>query len=111
MIDKRLLITSKSNFTILEAYNKPWYSNPKDKAKRLGVLHKATLRMKEDSKAAPSSSGTESCLARVIHFDRITNYVIEDYLNELSLIEGFKLRKSIVPTLGYYITENGLNIF
>jgi hypothetical protein len=47
-VDKRLLITNKSNFTILEAYNKPWYSSPKDKAKKLGLIHKATLRLKED---------------------------------------------------------------
>ena len=66
--------------------------------------------MKEDNKS-PSSSGSESCLARVITFDRITNYVIDDYLNELTLIESLKLRKSIVPTLGYIVTENGLNIF
>lgn len=109
-MDKKLLITSKASFTILEAFNRPWYSTPKDKAKRLGALHKATLRMREDSKS-PSSSGSESCLARVITFDRITNYVIDDYLNELTLIESLKLRKSIVPTLGYIVTENGLNIF
>jgi hypothetical protein len=79
IVDKRLLISNKSSFTILEAINRPWYSTPKDKARRIGELHKATLRMNEDAKA-PSSSGSESCLARVIKFDRITNYVIEDYL-------------------------------
>jgi hypothetical protein len=56
-------------------------------------------------------SRNESNLARFITFDRITIYVIDDYLNELTLIESLKLRKSIVPTLGYYVTENGLNIF
>jgi serine/threonine protein kinase len=29
----------------------------------------------------------------------------------LTRLEALKLRKYIVPTLGYYITENGLNIF
>jgi hypothetical protein len=28
----------------LEVFNKPWYSTPKEKAKKLGILHKATLK-------------------------------------------------------------------
>ena len=47
----------------------------------------------------------------MIEFDRITNYVIEDYMTELTKLEVYKLRKSILPTLGFYPTEKGLNIF
>ena len=110
-VEERLLIKTK-NYQILEAFNKPWYSNPKDKQRRLGALHRATLKL-NDNRGGPGTggSGLERCICRVIEFDRITNYVIEDYLAELTRVETLKLRRHIVPTLGYLITENGLNIF
>ena len=37
--------------------------------------------------------------------------MIDDYLDDLTRLESLKLRKVIVPTIGYFITENGLNIF
>ena len=37
--------------------------------------------------------------------------MIENYLTELTLFESLKLRKCIMPTLGYLVTERGLNIF
>ena len=42
-ISEQLLI-NKGNFQLLEVFSKAWYSNPKDKAKRLGILHKATIK-------------------------------------------------------------------
>ena len=107
-VEKRLLINQK-NFQILEAFYRPWYVTPKDKKHRLGLLYKASIKLKENK--APSTEALESCLCRVMEFERITNYVIEDYLVELARLETLKLRKYIVPTLGYYIAENGLNIF
>ena len=104
-----MLLTPKGNFQILEAFSKAWYATPKDKAKKLGQLYKATIKPKDNGK--PGSGGSEQCIARVIEFDRITNYVIEDYLGDLALLEILKFRKAILPTLGYHITENGLTIF
>lgn len=37
--------------------------------------------------------------------------MIEDYLSDLTRLEILKLRRCIVPTLGYFVAENGLNIF
>jgi len=37
--------------------------------------------------------------------------VIEDYLVELAKFEALKFRKYMVPTIGYLVTENGINIF
>jgi hypothetical protein len=74
------------------------------------VLYKATLRLKEN-KGPSTSSTSESCICRVVNFDRITNYVIEDYLVELAKFEALKFRKYMVPTIGYLVTENGINIF
>lgn len=71
---------------------------------------KATLKLQEN-KGPSTDTSVEQCLCRVIEFDRITNYVIEDYLCDLTRLEQLKMRKSIVPTLGYYITENGIHIF
>ena len=45
-VSDRLLI-AKGNFQLLEVFNKPWYSTPKEKAKKLGILHKATLKSKD----------------------------------------------------------------
>lgn len=59
----------------------------------------------------PSSGGSEQCIARVIQFERITNYVIEDYLGDLAQLDILKFRKALLPTLGYNITENGITIF
>jgi hypothetical protein len=72
-------------------------------------LYKATLKLAENR--GPSTESLEQCICRVIEFDRITNYVVEDYMVELTKLETLKLRKSILPTLGYFITQNGLNIF
>lgn len=42
-------------------------------------------------------------ICRVITFDRMTNYVLEDYFSELAKIEMIKLKFYVVPTLGYFI--------
>lgn len=67
-IEEKLLIKQK-NFQILETLSRPWYSsNEKDSTRkhRLGVVHKATMNKK-------------NVLCRVINFDRITSYILEDY--------------------------------
>lgn len=58
------LLIAKGNFQILEVFNKPWYTVPKEKSKKLGVLHKATIKSKDTMK--PSTGGSEQCIARVI---------------------------------------------
>lgn len=59
----------------------------------------------------PSTGGTDQCIARVIQFDRITNYVIEEYLGNLAHLDILKFKKSLLPTQGYNITETGITIF
>ena len=58
------LLIAKGNFQILEVFNKPWYTVPKEKLRRLGVLHKATIKSKDTMK--PSTGGSQQCIARVI---------------------------------------------
>jgi hypothetical protein len=108
LIEKKLLIKQK-NFQILEAFNKPWYSTQAHKKAKLGSLFKATLKMQENH--GPSTDSIEQCICRVIEFDRMTNYVIEDYLSELAKFELLKLKKFMMPTLAIYLSENGLNLF
>ena len=50
-------------------------------------------------------------LCRVIDFDRITNYILEDYFTELAIYDKIKMNPYIVPTYGYFIKESSLMLF
>eukprot|EP00347_Sterkiella_histriomuscorum_P012447 403368538 len=95
--ENKLLLKAK-NFQTLQLFNKSWYQTTKDKKHKLGVFYKASLKQ-------------EIVLCRVIEFDRMTNYILEDYFNELAIIEQIKMKQYTVPVLGYFIKESQLMIF
>jgi len=51
-----------------------WYSSDKDKKHKLGLFYKATLKQ-------------QSVLCRVIEFDRMTTYVLDNYFEELTKLK------------------------
>ncbi|CDW78463.1 protein kinase domain containing protein [Stylonychia lemnae] len=97
LIQQKLELKSK-NFQTLELFNKTWYSSQKDKKNKLGVFYKASLYQ-------------EIVLCRQVNFDRMTNYILEDYFIELCILDQIKIRSSLVPVLGYYIKDQSLMIF
>jgi tRNA A-37 threonylcarbamoyl transferase component Bud32 len=50
-------------------------------------------------------------VCRVIEFERMTNYILEDYLNELMMLDSIKMKGFTVPTLGYHIKASSMMIF
>lgn len=71
-------------------FNKPWYNSEQIKKYKLGKFYKATMKQ-------------QPVLCRVIEFERITNYVLEDYYCELGRLNAIKFKPFLVPTLGYFI--------
>eukprot|EP00347_Sterkiella_histriomuscorum_P021348 403334300 len=96
-IEDQLLIIPK-NYQLFEKFSKIWYQTDKDKKNRLGVFYKATLKQ-------------QPVLCRVLNFDRVTTYVIEDYFGELSRLKQIKMTKHTLFPLGYHIKESQISIF
>ena len=97
-IQEKLIIKSK-DFQILGSFTKSWYpGDASSKKHRLGIFHKATLNK-------------QSVLCRVITFERMTSYILEDYFNEVSRLKQLKMKSYILPILGYNIKDTTLTIF
>lgn len=95
------MLIKPKNYQVLEFLVKPWYSsNVADPSRkhRLGAYHKATLNK-------------QSVLCRVIQFERMTSYILEDYMSELGRFKVIKMKQYMVPTLGYSIKDTTLMIF
>jgi endonuclease III-like uncharacterized protein len=78
-----------------------WYSsNASDSTRkhRLGVIHRGTMRQ-------------NNVLCRVITFERMTSYILEDFFKDLSQLKKMKVKNFIVPILGYAQKENSIVLF
>jgi hypothetical protein len=67
-----------------------WYSTDRDKKHKLGVMYRATLKQ-------------QPVLCRVIEFERITTYVLEDYFEELTKLKKIKITPHLVFPIGYHL--------
>eukprot|EP00347_Sterkiella_histriomuscorum_P011008 403374097 len=80
------------NSQILEICQKPWFKQQQQKKTKLGVFHKATFNK-------------EIVIARVLNFDRVTTYVINDYLGQLARLNQIKMAKHTLFPLGITFDE------
>lgn len=90
-LEEKLLIKPK-NYQLLELFNKPWYTDSVRKHK-LGSFYRATMNKK---------SGV---ICRVITFERMTSYILEDYFSEIGRLKKIKMKNYIVPVEGYSIKD------
>lgn len=85
---KKELMLKASDFSIFEKYIRS------EEKHKLGQIYKCTLKSEEE------------ILCRIIDFDRLTNYQIEAYYNELSKINQLEMDQYILPTRGIYIKDD-----
>jgi hypothetical protein len=67
------------------------------------VLHKATLV------DIPNINGKVLC--RMVTFDRLTSYLLEEYFTEIGRLKKIKMRDFVVAPIGYSTKENTLLVF
>lgn len=99
-LQEKLLIKPK-NFQLLEIFTKPWYSaisTDSSRKHRLGVFHRGTLNK-------------QKILCRVIAFDRLTSYILEDYFSEISRLKKIKMKSFLVLPKGYALKDTTMTIF
>ena len=65
----------------------------------LGQIYSASLKQNDEN------------VCRVIEFERITNYVMEDYFDRLAIIKAIKMDDYIVNTLAYATHNEKVFIF
>jgi hypothetical protein len=67
------------------------------------VFHKATLS------DIPNITGKVLC--RMVTFDRLTSYLLEEYFTEIGRLKKIRMKDYVVPPIGYTTKENTLIIF